>query len=498
MAVHSAPNREQRTARLGRRALASLAARLRVPDYDADLLRGGIVHIGVGGFHRSHLATYLHDLLQSGLTDCSIVGAGLLSSDRRMSETLQAQDGLYTLLERDGDDVRASVIGSISRYVYAAEDSSALVDAMADPEIRIVSLTITESGYPIEDGRFVDTAALHEDARSDHPASVFGVIALALEARQRAGRAPFTVMSCDNLPGNGDATREATIGASALRSPRLAAWVEAAGAFPNSMVDRITPGTTDDDRAFVRERYGIDDDWPVPCEPFRQWALEDEFCDGRPPFEAAGVMMTTDVGPYEQVKLRLLNGSHSGLAYHAALAGIERVDGAMAQPAIERFVRELMQAEVAPNLRSPDGIDLAEYQEQLVHRFANPAIGDQVARVCMDGSSKFPSFVVPSIEAQLDRGGSIRMLALVVAGWCRYLQGRADDGTPLQLARDPFLVEAVAAAEAARTEPRRFLHYGRALGPRVAASDRLAETFAEALACLAEHGSLSTLARWTI
>jgi mannitol 2-dehydrogenase len=497
MAAHSVPDPDRPTVPLRRDTLASIASRLDVPRYDVGVLESGIVHIGVGGFHRSHLAAYMHDLLQAGHTHQSIAGAGLLSSDFQIAETLLAQDGLYTLIERDGADARAAVIGSIGRYVYAADDSRPLLRAMADPATHIVSLTVTESGYPVEAGQFVETVRLREEARSDCPSSVFGVIAHALDARRRAELPPFTVMSCDNLPGNGDVARVATVGAAALRSPRLAVWADEAGAFPNSMVDRITPSTTDDDRDLVRREYGIDDRCPVACEPFRQWALEDEFCDGRPPFELAGVLITTDVQPYEQMKLRLLNGSHSGLAYHAALAGLERVDEAMAKPQFERFVRALMRSEVAPNLVPPQGIDLDDYQEAVVRRFSNFAIGDQVARVCADGSSKFPTFVVPSVEAQLEKGGAVRMLALVLAGWCRYLQGRADDGSPLSLARDPFLAEAVAAANAGRHEPRRFFQYSRAFGKRLADSDHLVAMFTAALASLDQMGSLATLAAWT-
>lgn len=497
MAAQGSPDREPTDVRLSRASLASIGTRIAVPRFDPATLSGGIVHIGVGGFHRAHLAAYLHDLLDAGLTTYSIVGTGLLRSDLTMAEALWAQDGLYVLIERDGGVANARVVGSITGYLFAAEDSRPLIDAMADPDTHIVSLTITESGYPVEAGQFIETPGLRDDTRSDSPSTAFGVIAAALDARRRAGRPPFTVVSCDNLPGNGDVARLATVGAAAMRSDLLAHWTDKAGAFPDAMVDRITPATTDADRAFVRGHFGFEDRWPVTCEPFRQWALEDEFCDGRPPFERAGVLITTDVTPYEQMKLRLLNGSHSALAYPAALAGIELVDEAMATPAIERFVRSLMRDEVAPNLTSPAGIDFDDYQQSLIHRFSNPAIGDQIARVCLDGSAKFATFIVPSVEAQLDTGGPIRMLALVLAGWCRYLQGRADDGSALTLAPDPFLAEAVAAALASQHEPRQFLRYKRVFGTHLAESDRLVDTFSDALASLRRLGSLATLAAWT-
>src|SRR5258706_3502818 len=474
-----------------------IADRIAVPTYDRHGLAGGIVHIGVGGFHRAHLAAYLHDLLAKGATDWSIVGSGVMPADARMSEVLAAQDGLYVLVEREGTEARGEVVVSITDYVYAGRATASLLARLAAPTTHIVSMTITEGGYPVEHGQFVETDALRADATTDEPRTPFGIVGRALESRRRAGVPPFTVLSCDNLPGNGHVARVATIGAAALRSSDLALWLDRYGAFPNAMVDRITPATTDADRDFVQAAYGVIDDWPVICEPFRQWALEDEFSDGRPAFEAVGVLMTTDVAPYEQMKLRLLNGSHSGLAYHAALAGLTYVDEAMAQPAINRFVRRLMREEVAPTVPALTGIDLAAYQDELVSRFSNAAIGDRISRLCLDGSSKFPTFTVPTLEEQLERNGPVRMLALVLAGWCRYLQGRADDGSPLDLAADPFLEEAMAAARDSKSDPRNFLGYHRALGHRLAHSERLGTTFTEALRSLERIGSLATLDEWT-
>ncbi len=482
---------------LGAGDLDRIADRIAVPTYDRRALSGGIVHIGVGGFHRAHLAAYLHDLLVKGATDWSIVGTGVLPVDADMGEVLRAQDGLYVLVERDGVEARGEVVGSLTDYVYAGDETASLLTRLTAPTTHIVSMTITESGYPVEHGQFVETDALRADAVADEPRTPFGIIGCALDARRRAGVPPFTVLSCDNLPGNGLVARVATIGAAALRAPDLATWLDRHGAFPNAMVDRITPMTTDTDRAFVQATYGVIDEWPVICEPFRQWALEDEFTDGRPAFEAAGVLMTTDVAPYERMKLRLLNGSHSGLAYHAALAGMTYVDEAMAQPAINRFMRRLMHNEIAPTVPAPPGIDLDAYQAELVKRFSNAAIGDRIARLCLDGSSKFPTFVVPPLEEEIERDGPIRMLALVLAGWCRYLRGRADDGSQIELAADPFLDEAVAAARASAREPRSFLDYHRALGHRLAQSDRLAATFTEALQALDRMGSLATLDEWT-
>jgi mannitol 2-dehydrogenase len=467
-----------------------------LPAYPRTSENGGITHLGVGGFHRAHLALYIDDLAQTG-SEWSITGSGVMPHDQRISEILSRQDGLYLLAEREGNDVTGRIIGSLMSMIPAHHDSGPLLQHLSDPATRIVSLTITESGYPVDHGTYVGNDALAIDARSEVPKTTFGIIAAALDARRKSGTAPFTVMSCDNLPGNGHVARVAVLGAATERSSDLAAWLESHGAFPNGMVDRITPQTTDADRAWATKTFGFVDEWPVVCEPFRQWALEDSFVSRRPEFENVGVLMTADVIPYEHMKLRLLNGSHSGLSYHAALAGIHYVHDAVLDPRIETFIRTLMKDEAAPNLVAPAGIDLAAYQDSLVRRFSNPAIADTIPRLCMDGTSKFPTFIVPSLEDQLAKGGPIRMLALVLAGWCRYLRGTADDGSTLTLAHDPFLADAVDAARQSIADPRAFLHYEKGLGKNLAQSDRLLTTFTEALSSLEQHGSLKTLEQWT-
>ncbi len=467
-----------------------------VPNYERTTKNGGITHLGVGGFHRAHLALYVDDLARDG-GEWSITGSGVMTHDQKIAETLRRQDGLYLLAEREGDSVDGRIIGSLTNMISAHRDSAPLLAHLIDPETRIVSLTITESGYPVDHGRFVADNALAIDALSEVPNTTFGILAASLDARRKNGTAPFTVMSCDNLPGNGHVAKLAVMGVAELRSVELARWLEAHGAFPNAMVDRITPQTTDADREWVAKTFGFVDEWPVVCEPFRQWALEDSFVSGRPQFENVGVLMTNDVIPYEHMKLRLLNASHSGLSYHAALAGIRYVHDAVLDPRIEAFIRKLMKEEAAPNLVAPAGIDLAAYQDSLVRRFSNPAIADTIPRLCMDGTSKFPTFLVPSIEDQLAKNGPIRMLALVLAGWCRYLRGTADDGSALTLAFDPFLSDAVDAAQRSIADPRAFLQYEKGLGKNIAQSDRLLTTFVEALDSLGQRGSLATLDQWT-
>ena len=484
-------------------ALELTSHTLTLPTYDRSTLTGGITHIGVGGFHRAHLALYLDDLAQAGSSTWSITGSGVTAHDTRIASVLSEQDGLYLLAEREGEQVDGRLIGSLTNFLPAQHDPAPLLANLADPNTRILSLTITEGAFPVEHGSFVESEALALDVRSESPSGTFGLIVEALDRRRKAGLAPFTVLCCDNLPGNGNVARTAVLGAAALRSEELAAWLHRNGAFPNAMVDRITPQTTDAERTWAAKTFGFTDSWPVVCEPFRQWALEDHFVESpslqsRPAFELAGVLMTSDVLPYEHMKLRLLNGSHSALAYHAALAGIQYVHDATLNPPIQRFIRSLMKDEAVKTLSvAPAGIDLDEYQESLVRRFSNPAIADTISRLCLDGTGKFPTFVVSSLEAQLASGGEIRMLTLAIAGWCRYLQGVADDGSALVLSGDPFLAEATSFALRSKTDPTAFLHYERALGPNLASSVRLGEVFTEALNELDTFGSLGTLDRWT-
>jgi mannitol 2-dehydrogenase len=476
---------------------------LTLPTYDRGTLTGGITHIGVGGFHRAHLALYVDDLAQAGESTWSITGSGVMPHDTQIARVLTEQDGLYLLAEREGELVDGRIIGSLTNFLPAQHDPLPLLANLVDPNTRILSLTITEGAYPVEHGSFVESESLAADVRSHNPRSTFGLLIEALDRRRLAGMAPFTVLCCDNLPGNGNVARTAVLGAAALRSPELAGWIERNGAFPNAMVDRITPQTTDVDRAWVAKNYGFTDGWPVVCEPFRQWALEDHFVEtpgrqSRPQFELAGALMTSDVLPYEHMKLRLLNGSHSALAYHAALAGIHYVHDATLNPPIQRFIRSLMKNEAVKTLTvAPVGINLDEYQESLVRRFSNPAIADTIARLCLDGTGKFPTFIVSSLESQLAAGGEIRMLTLAIAGWCRYLQGVADDGSSLVLSGDPFLAEAKTFAARSAADPTAFLQYERALGSNLASSSRLAEVFTEALSDLRTYGSLGTLDRWT-
>ena len=459
-----------------------LADRCPVPEYDRDALRPSIVHLGVGGFHRAHLATYVDDLCRAGSTDWGIVGAGLLPADRAMADALEPQDELYVLVSRGADDTEARVIGSIVDYVLAVDDLDALLDLIAAPTTQIVSMTITEGGYPVDDvtGRYVP--------ERNAPGSAFAVLADGLERRrQRTGR-PLTVLSCDNIMENGHVARVAALGAAAEISDELCRWIEAEVSFPNSMVDRITPATTDDDVAWVERHLGIADRWPVVAEPFRQWVVEDRFAGDRLPLEDLDVIVTDDIEPYELTKLRLLNAGHSCLAYLASLDGFVTVDAAMADPQLGRFVHDLLHTEAKPTLPPAAGIDLDDYIASLIERFSNPAIGDQIARLCLDGTAKFPKFLIPTIRTQLATTQRVTLAATALAGWCEYLR----TGDAATLAKDPQLDTAVEHARRSLDDPAAFLAFEDVFGD-VGRHPVFADAFSRALSMLRDRGVQSTV-----
>ena len=342
----------------------------------------------------------------------------------------------------------------------------------------------------MSDGQFVAKDLPADLAQSNN---AFAAIVEALDRRRRAGTGPFTVLSCDNVQENGHVARTATLGVAGLVRPESVEWIQANVAFPNSMVDRITPATTEADRAWLRETHGLEDLWPVATEPFRQWVLEDTFAAGRPRWEEVGAVVTSDVRPYEAMKLRLLNAGHSALAYPAALAGIEFVHDAASHSVIQRFVRGLMNDEVTPTLTPPAGVDLEQYKTTLIERFTNSAVGDQIARLCLDGTVKWPKFLIPTIEAQIVRGGPVRLAATALAGWCKYLRGVKDDGTALVLSADPFLAEAQEHAKRFADDPQGMLSYERVFGPVLPKSTRFVETFARAVAGFREGSALAAL-----
>ncbi len=407
------------------------------PSYDRSQLTTGIVHFGVGGFHRSHQAMYLDRLMRDGRAmDWAITGVGVLPGDRRMRDVLRAQDGLYTLVLKHPDGhVEPRVIGSIRDVLWAPEDPGAVLDLLAAPATRIVSLTVTEGGYTIDDatGAFREDApgAVHDAADPAHPITTFGYLVEALRRRRDAGVAPFTVMSCDNLPGNGRVARTAVVAQGRMTDPELGEWIDREVAFPNSMVDRITPVTTPEDVARVRDDLGIDDAWPVVAEPFAQWVLQDAFTMGRPPLEEAGVQVVPDVAPYELMKLRLLNASHQSLAHWGRLLSCEYADRAASDPDIAAFTRAYLDREAVPTLLPVPGIDVPDYIETLFQRFANAAIADTEARLAQDASDRMPKFVLPSVRDNLAAGRSVRLGAAMCAAWALGMEGIDEGGAPI-------------------------------------------------------------------
>jgi mannitol 2-dehydrogenase len=461
--------------------LAQVSARVPVPAYDRSRLRAGVMHVGVGGFHRSHAAMYHDTLLNSGSSfDWAICGVGVMPSDRAMRDALPAQDHLYTLMVKYGDGTyEPRVVGSIVEYLFAPDDREAVIEKMAKEEIRIVSLTITEGGYDLVNDL-------------DPRAGTWALITDALRRRRERGVAPFTVMSCDNLQGNGEVARSSLTTLARMDDPGLADWIGEHVSFPNTMVDRITPITTEVDRATIRDRYGIEDRWPVVCEPFVQWVIEDDFSAGRPPYEAAGVQVVPDVAPYETMKIRLLNGSHQALAYFAYLCGYRLVHEAVQDELFRQFLRAYMRDEVAPTLPPVPGVDLDSYQDQLIQRFSNPAIRDTVARLCEASSDRIPAFVLPAIRDQLAAGGELKRSAAVVASWARYAEGVDDQGEPIDLV-DRRAEALTGRALRQREEPDAFLADVE-LFDGLPGEERFVQAYREALASLHDNGVRATLA----
>jgi mannitol 2-dehydrogenase len=479
--------------------LASVPGAVARPRYDRGRLRAGILHIGVGNFHRAHQAVYLDDLFNAGKDhDWAIVGAGVRQSDAAMRRALERQDWLTTVVELEPGANRARISGSMIDFVPVSENGQAIVDRLDDSAIRIVSLTVTEGGYCIDPA----TGAFNPDhpeirydaAHLDMPRGVFGVLLAALKRRRDRALTPFTIMSCDNIPHNGRVTMEAVAGLADLVDPALAAYVREAVAFPNSMVDRITPATTDRERAILEERFGIADNWPVFCEPFRQWVLEDHFPTGRPALEEVGVTFTPHVAAFELMKLRILNGGHAAIAYPAGLLGIHFVHDAMADSPVRGFLDKLETEEIIPHVPPVPGVDLADYYRLIPNRFANPDVGDTIPRLAQDGSNRQPKFILPSTRDRLAAGADVPGLALESALWCRYCAATTDGGDVFAL-NDPNAERLTPAALAAKDNPAAFLALRDIFGD-LADAPRFRSSFETALNSLWREGTRATLQRY--
>jgi mannitol 2-dehydrogenase len=465
------------------------------PSYDRSRVVSGVVHFGVGGFHRAHQAMYHDRLMNSGKAlEWGICGVGVMPGDRAMKEALDAQDGLYTLVVKHADGTyEPRVVGSIVEYLFAPDDPEEVLEKLASESTRIVSLTVTEGGYSIDQitGDFVPEGDVLRDAEGETTRSAFGLIVEALRLRRERGVLPFTVMSCDNLQGNGHLSRRAFTAFASLRDPELGAWVAHEVRFPNSMVDRITPVTTDSDRAEVHERFGIEDRWPVVCEPFTQWVLEDAFTLGRPPYEDAGVQVVEDVEPYELMKLRLLNASHQALCYFAYLDGYRLVHEAAQDPLYRSFLRGYMDLEGTPTLAPVPGVDVEEYKATLIERFSNPEVRDTVARLCAESSDRIPKWLLPVVREQLSSGGPIAYSAAVVASWARYAEGVDEQGEPIEVV-DRLRDSLTAIARRQQEDELAFISNRELFGDLVD-NERFVEAYRWALSSLHERGARATL-----
>ncbi|MBS9404509.1 mannitol dehydrogenase family protein [Halomonas sp. TRM85114] len=477
--------------------LGRLGSEVAVPDYDRAAVTPGIVHFGVGGFHRAHQAMYLDDLMNRGeALDWGIVGIGVMPGDHRMQEALAAQDHLYTLVVKHPDGrYEPRVIGSMVDYRFAPEDPEAVIETLAGPAIRIVSLTVTEGGYnfhPVTGEFDLDNPDVRHDlAHPAAPKTTFGLITEALSRRRERGLAPFTVMSCDNIQGNGEVAHRMFTAFALARDGELADWIEAEVAFPNSMVDRITPVTAATDIEELSRRFGVDDTWPVVCEPFTQWVLEDRFVAGRPAFEDVGVQVVEDVEPYELMKLRLLNASHQALCYFGYLAGYRYAHEVCQDQLFVDFLLDYMRREGSPTLAPVPGVDLEQYRLTLIERFANPQIRDTLARLCAESSDRIPKWLVPVIREQLARGGEIHRSAAVVASWARYVEGVDEQGEPIEVV-DRLKDSLMAIAADNRKNPAAFIG-NRELFGDLADNLRFQEAYLDALASLHQGGARVTL-----
>ena len=483
--------------RLSNTSLASVRAGVEVPKYDRSKVSTGIVHFGVGGFHRAHMAMALDDLMNQGKAlDWGICGVGLMEFDRKMKDALQGQDCLYTLTLKHPDGRRdARVIGSIVEYLYAPDDAEAVIEKMASASTKIVSLTITEGGYNFDrvTGEFDATNKIVAEDLAPHstPKTAFGFVTEALRRRRDRGIAPFTVLSCDNIQGNGDIAKKMFLAFAQLKDANLASWIDRNVAFPNSMVDRITPVTSEEDIAEANSKLGLEDAWPVVAEPFFQWVIEDHFTLGRPDFDEVGVQFVEDVEPYELMKLRLLNASHQGLTYFGYLSGYRFAHEAVGDPAIAGFLLKYMDNEATPTLRPVPGIDLNAYKHVLIERFSNPEVRDTLARLCAESSDRIPKWLVPVIREQLARGGDVSRSAAIVASWARYAEGVDEEGNEINVV-DPLKDQLVPIAKSQRTNPLAFIQNEGLFGD-LAKNKTFSTAYLAALESLFKNGAHKTV-----
>ncbi|WP_205876058.1 mannitol dehydrogenase family protein [Mycobacterium camsae] len=457
--------------KLNARNLHSL--QIPTPDYDRSRIKTGIVHFGVGGFHRAHQAMYVDRLLSQGIARrWGICGVGVLPRDRRMRDALRDQDHLYTLTVAHPDGTREPrVIGSIVDFRYAPDDPDSVIELLADRSVRMITLTITEGGY------------------NEPLSEVFALVTEALNRRRLRGLKSPTILSCDNIAGNGRIARHAFTAYAEESNSALAQWMDENTRFPNSMVDRITPATTPDVLESLTAEFGVEDAWPVITEPFAMWAVEDDFADGRPPLDRAGVTFTDDVSPYEAMKLRLLNASHQGLCYFAYLAGYRLVHDAARDPLFAELLWCYMDSEATPTLTPVPG--LQEFKDGLLPRFANAHIRDTVARLCAESSDRIPKWLLPVVRDNLRSGGPVRYSAAIVASWARYAEGIDEEGRPIDVV-DPQADSLIPIARSQRTHGSAFLT-NRSIFGNLIEEPRFVEPYLWTLDSLHRHGARATV-----
>nr|WP_321226217.1 mannitol dehydrogenase family protein [uncultured Psychroserpens sp.] len=448
--------------KLNTKNLSAISERVATPKYDRSNIKTGIVHVGIGGFHRAHEAFYTDQLLQNELVkDWGICGVALLDFDTKIYNTLKEQDGLYTLIVKELDGTHnKQIIGSIVECLFAPENPLKVIEKMAGPEVKIITLTITEGGYNYNEATkqfdFTNPLIVHDLANPNAPKTIFGYLTQALKLRQERGLKGLTIQSCDNIQGNGHMTQNMLLSYVAKAALTLTEWIIDNVSFPNAMVDRITPVTSIEDIAHLKETSGIDDAWPVVCEPFKQWVIEDNFIEGRPAWETVGAQFVSNVEPYEKMKLSLLNAGHSVLGLLGALVGYNTIDEAVNNPNIRTFLNNYMDVEVTPTLGDLEGINLSDYKQSLLERFGNINIKDQIDRICSETSAKFPIFILPTINSQLKANGSIKLAAFVTAAWAIYSLGKNENGEPLTI-KDALKTQLNEKAKTAIKNPTAFL-----------------------------------------
>ena len=483
-------------ARLSIKALALLPEHIARPSYDRELVKAGIVHLGVGAFHRAHQAVSLADLLASNL-DWGIVGASLRRPDTR--DALAPQDFFYTLAVRDASGTKCRIVGALLDCINVADEREKLLQIMAMPQTRIISLTITEKGYCHDpatgelDENHPDI--IHDLAHPDEPKSAPGLIVEAIWHRRESGVSPFAVMSCDNLPANGRTAQKIITRFAQLRAPDLGEYVAANVAFPSTMVDRIVPATTDADRAEISQIIGFEDAWPILTEPFCQWVIEDNFPSGRPPFEQAGAQMVADVEPFERMKLRMLNGTHSTLAYLGYLSGFKTVSDVVSNAKMAAFLHQLMSKEIIPTLDMP-GTDLLAYRDALLQRFANPSLKHATWQIAMDGSQKLPQRLLDTIRDRIASDKDYQRLALGVAGWIVYASGTDESGKNIEISdplADRFEEIAASAGDDISALVDGFLQLKGVFGTQLPGDKKFRQTLESKVRLLKKQGVLATI-----